>query len=127
MSRTFDHRGRKVDFDLWQHADVDMEWDFDAIAAYMTRGVMTYIPEKYLSSDVRAAAAVHLEDESDTNWGVIIGLSAVVVVNVVGVTLVAAGALTGNPALVTAGSALLAIPDIVVYAVAYTIGSYLFD
>jgi len=127
MSQTFSHKGRRVDFDLWQHASVDMTWDFDAIADYMTRGVMTYIPEKYLSADVRAAAAVHLENEDDSHWGVVIGLSAVVVVNVIGVTLVVAGGLSGNPALVAAGGAVLAAPDIIVYAIGYTIGHYLFD
>lgn len=127
MSRTFGHRGRRVDFDLWRHADVDMTWDFDAIADYMTRGVMTYIPQKYLSADVRAAAAVHLENEDDRNWGVIIGLSAVVVVNLIGATLVVAGTMTANPILTGAGTTLLSVPDILVYSLGYTIGSYLFD
>ena len=115
MSRTFLHKGRKVDFDLWALPDFDFTIDFDLVALYAITGVWRYVPKEYLSQETRETVEEHIQDQDNSWAGIIVGLTAVVVVNVVGATLVAAGTYFANPLLVSMGSGLLALPDLLVY------------
>lgn len=44
MSRTFLHRGRRVDFDLWMLPDLSLDLDFDLLASMVTG---TYVPNSF--------------------------------------------------------------------------------
>jgi len=124
MSQTFHHPTRKgvsVDFDLWAFPDMDFTLDFDLVANYAITGAWAYFPKDRISPEARERIEADLSDKD--NWaGVVVGVTAVIVVNVIGGLLVA----TGHPMAVTVGTALLAIPDIIVYSVGYAIGDYFF-
>ena len=126
MSQTFHHKGRRVDFDLWALPDMDLTLDFDLVASYAITGVWRYVPKDRLSDETRTTIEGHLQDENASWAGIVVGLTAVVVVNIVGATLVAAGASFGMPVLSSVGAALLAIPDLIVYKIGYEIGDYFY-
>lgn len=126
MSQTFAHEGRRVDFDLWAFPRMDFTLDFDLIASYAITGSWKYIPKELLDPLTRQLIEQDLHDE-DKSWsGVVVGATLVVVVNVVGMALVGAGAVLKAPGLVRAGTFLLAIPDPVVYTVGYVLGEFFF-
>ncbi len=126
MSQTFHHKGRRVDCDLWALPDMDLTLDFDLVASYAITGVWRFVPKDRLSDDTRTTIEGHLQDENASWAGIVVGVTAVVVVNIVGATLVAAGAYFAAPMLASVGTALLGIPDILVYKIGYEIGDYFY-
>jgi len=124
MSQTFGHKGRRVDFDLWALPDFDFVIDFDLVAQYAITGSWRFVPKEYLSEETRGAIEADISDQ-DKSWaGIIVGFTAVIIVNIVAGTLIGVGLYTGQAWMVTAGSTLLAFPDLLVYGIGYAIGDY---